>query len=51
MLGKMVKQLVLDEKQGVAKINVSDLNSGVYFYSFLVDEKAIVTKKLVVSTK
>ena len=51
MLGKMVKELVLDEKQGVAKLNVSDLNSGVYFYSFLVDEKAIITKKLVVSTK
>lgn len=51
MLGKEVKQLVIDDKQGIAKINVSDLSSGVYFYSFLVDEKAVVTKKLVISTK
>ncbi len=51
MLGKEVKQLIIGDKQGVAKINVSDLSSGVYFYSFLVDEKAVVTKKIVISTK
>ncbi|MBA3971217.1 MAG: T9SS type A sorting domain-containing protein [Bacteroidetes bacterium] len=51
MLGKAVKQIGLTDKKGTAKINVDDLNAGVYFYSFLVDGKAITTKKLVISSK
>lgn len=51
MLGKKVKDIELTEKEGQAKINVSDLNQGVYFYSFLIDGKAITTKKLVISGK
>lgn len=51
MLGKAVKEVALTDKKGTAKINVDDLNSGIYFYSFLVDGKAISTKKLVVSSK
>jgi hypothetical protein len=51
MLGKAVKEIALSDKKGTAKINVDDLNAGVYFYSFLVDGKAISTKKLVVSSK
>lgn len=51
MLGKSVKEITLSDKKGTAKINVDDLNSGIYFYSFLVDGKAISTKKLVVSSK
>lgn len=51
MLGKAVKEVVLSDKKGTAKINVDDLNSGIYFYTFLVDGKAISTKKLVVSSK
>jgi hypothetical protein len=51
MLGKKVKEIELVEKQGVARIEVGDLNSGIYFYSFTVNDKAIVTKKLVVSSK
>lgn len=51
MLGKSVKAVNLSDKKGTAKINIDDLNSGIYFYSFLVDGKAISTKKLVVSSK
>ena len=51
MLGKEVKEVVLSDKKGTAKINVDDLNSGIYFYSFMVDGKAISTKKLVISSK
>ncbi len=51
MVGKSVKEIALNDKKGTAKINVDDLNSGVYFYSFVVDGKAISTKKLVVSSK
>lgn len=51
MLGKAVKEVALNDKKGIAKINVEDLNSGIYFYSFVVDGKAISTKKLVISSK
>ena len=51
MLGKSVKAVALNDKKGTAKINVDDLNSGVYFYSLLVDGKAVSTKKLVISSK
>lgn len=51
MLGKVVKEIAIDDKQGTAKVNVEDLNSGVYFYSFYVNDKAIATKKIVVGTK
>lgn len=51
MLGKSVKEIVLTDKKGTAKVNVDDLNPGIYFYSFVVDGKAISTKRLVVSYK
>ncbi len=51
MLGKTVKEVELIDKQGTAKINVTDLNSGIYFYSFLIDGKTISTRKLVISSK
>lgn len=51
MLGKKVKEVELTDKQGTAKINVSDMNAGVYFYTFEVNDKAIATKKIVISQK
>ena len=51
MLGKEVKEVAIADKQGIAKLNVSDLNAGIYFYSIIVDSKAIATKKLIVSSK
>lgn len=51
MLGKEVKEVALSDKKGTAKINVDDLKAGIYFYSFMVDGKAISTKKLVISSK
>lgn len=51
MLGKKAKEIVLNDKQGVAKVDVSEFNSGIYFYSFIVNDKAIVTKKLIVASK
>lgn len=49
MLGKSVKEITLNDKQGVAKINIADLNAGIYFYTLIVNDKAISTKKLVIS--
>jgi hypothetical protein len=51
LLGKTVKEIALSDKTGTAKIYVDDLTAGIYFYSFLVDGKAISTRKLVVSSK
>ncbi|HEY0029598.1 MAG TPA: T9SS type A sorting domain-containing protein [Bacteroidia bacterium] len=51
MLGNKVKEIALTDKKGTAKISVDDLNAGVYFYSFVIDGKAISTRKLVVSAK
>ena len=51
MLGKSVKEIALTDKQGIAKINVSEFNAGIYFYTFIIDDKEISTKKLVISSK
>jgi hypothetical protein len=48
MLGKKVKDVELTEKQGLAKINVADLTAGLYFYTFVIDDKTIATKKIVI---
>lgn len=47
-IGNPVYDLPLDPKQNSLTINVVDLNPGVYFYTLIVDNKNIVTKKLVV---
>ncbi|MDQ3048858.1 MAG: T9SS type A sorting domain-containing protein [Bacteroidota bacterium] len=49
MLGKAVKEIVLNDKQGTAKVNVSEMNAGIYFYTFMVNDKVLSTKKLVIS--
>ena len=51
MLGKAVKEVALNDEQGLAKLNVSDLNAGVYFYTLICNNKALGTKKLIVSSK
>ncbi len=51
LLGKSVKEIILNNKQGEAKINVLDMNDGIYFYSFIVDDKIISSKKMVISHK
>jgi hypothetical protein len=47
-IGNPVTEFNLDPSQKTLIINVSDYNPGVYFYTLFVDNKNIVTKKLVV---
>lgn len=47
-IGNPVAEFQLDPLQKSLMINVADLNPGVYFYTLFVDNKNIVTKKLVV---
>jgi len=48
MLGVEVENQVFDDQSGKKSINVSNLASGVYFYSIVVDGKLVQTKKLIV---
>jgi hypothetical protein len=47
-IGNPVAEYELDPSRKSLLINVSDLNPGVYFYTLFLDNKNIVTKKLVV---
>ncbi len=49
ILGKEVKQIPLNEKQGNVQINSNEFEAGVYFYSLKVDDKIITTKKLIIT--
>jgi hypothetical protein len=47
-IGNPIGEFRLDPLQKTLVINVSELNPGFYFYTLIVDNKNIVTKKLVV---
>ncbi|MCG3167736.1 MAG: hypothetical protein POELPBGB_03531 [Bacteroidia bacterium] len=49
MLGAKVKSIELTEKFAAIELQLSGLEAGVYFYSLVVDDKTIATKKLVVT--
>ena len=49
MLGAVVKELELMDKQGTLIIPTSSLSSGLYFYSFLVGNDVVSTKRLTVA--
>ncbi len=48
LLGEVVKSQVLEGSKGKLQLNISDLNTGVYFYSLVLDGSIFSTKKLVV---
>lgn len=49
LLGAVVREAVLTERSGKATIDISGLNDGVYFYSVVVNNQTIETKRLIVS--
>jgi hypothetical protein len=49
LLGTEVKEISVIDGKNPVKVNVSDLKSGIYFYSLWVDGKSTVTSKLMVS--
>lgn len=49
MLGSLVKKVALKEDQGTLKLSVSDLPSGMYFYTLTVNDHDISTKKMMVT--
>lgn len=47
--GKLEKQFSINNSIGVINISVSDLPSGIYFYSLIIDGRIIKTNKLIVN--
>lgn len=48
LLGSKVKETEITDLNGMLTVNTSNLNGGIYFYSFYADNKMILTRKLVV---
>lgn len=48
VLGSEVGRFSLPNNENILRINFKDLDAGVYFYTLVLDEKTIVTKKFVV---
>jgi len=46
MLGKVIEEQVLQSGYGLLNIDTQNLPSGIYSYTLIVDEKVIVTKKI-----
>jgi hypothetical protein len=49
MVGMMVKEIRVEGTEGKAQLDVSGLTEGVYFYSLIVNDKVVSTKRLIVS--
>ncbi len=48
LVGAVVKQQQIDPRGGSVEMDISKINSGIYFYSVFINEKLFSTKKLVV---
>lgn len=48
LLGSLVKTLDISETSGTAHLDVADLDAGMYFYTILVNNKAVATKKIII---
>ena len=48
LLGSVVKDVQITDAMGKLKVNITDLDDGIYFYSLLVKNETLKTQKLVV---
>ncbi|MCX6271131.1 MAG: T9SS type A sorting domain-containing protein [Bacteroidetes bacterium] len=48
LLGEVVKTVNIDDNQGKLVLPLDNLHSGIYFYSLLVKEQSLITRKLIV---
>lgn len=49
MIGNEIKEIPVAEKEGKVRIDTYDMAEGIYFYSFILNNKIYYTKKLVVT--
>ena len=47
ILGNNVKEILLDQ-EGVKKLDISDMNKGIYFGNLIVNDEVVSIKKLIV---
>jgi hypothetical protein len=48
VLGKTVKEIPLENREGQAIIHVNDLHSGLYFYTVIADGRSSTPGKLII---
>ncbi|MCD4789716.1 MAG: T9SS type A sorting domain-containing protein [Bacteroidales bacterium] len=48
-LGSVVKEIEITNSYGNLKVNTSDFDEGIYFYSLLINNKALKTQKLIIN--
>lgn len=48
IIGTLAKTITVNAQSGEFKFDVSDLNNGVYFYSLLINDKTLISKKLII---
>ncbi len=48
LLGSLISSVDLSEAAGTVKLDVAELESGMYFYTFLINGKAVVSKKFII---
>ena len=48
ILGSIVKEINITNNFGTVKVNTSDLDEGIYFYSLLVENESLKTHKLII---
>jgi hypothetical protein len=48
ILGSPIKEYELSPFENKLKLNVEDLNSGIYFYTLYIDNEGVITRKLIV---
>jgi len=48
LLGSVVRDVQINDAIGKLKVNVSDMDDGIYFYSLLVNNETVKTQKLVI---
>jgi len=49
LLGKVIQSYPLSGNNGIVTINTAELSNGIYLYSFVADNKSILTKKLIIN--
>jgi len=47
LIGTSVKEFVIEDPQGKLVMDLSDLKEGIYFYSLIIDDNVILTRKLI----
>jgi len=48
LLGSTMQEIALDKSEGKTRIDISNLNNGVYFYSLMINNSVTTTRKFIV---